>query len=463
MSMNFSLKLFFVTYVGLLSLFSLVPAALAEQAVKQVTVNDNHNHNSELALDELRAFVNAFSQIRKTYVEKVDDKVLLENAIKGMLYELDPHSNYLEPQSYEDLQINSTGEFGGLGIEVGMEDGFVKVISPIDDTPAAKAGLESGDLIVKIDNKPIKGLSLNDAIKLMRGKVGTKINLSVLRKNSPQPIEFTLTRDIIAVKSVRKRIIDENYLYLRIAQFQINTGNDLVTLIEKAETKQTINGIILDLRNNPGGVLQAAVDVTDAFIDEGLIVYTEGRIKESQTRFEASNDSLANKTPLVVLINGGSASASEIVAGALQDHKRAVILGTTSFGKGSVQSVVPLSETHGIKLTTARYFTPNGRSIQAQGIVPDIIIERSKITKVGSFNGFSEADLVGHLANGEQENDSSKQQIKNDDKDNDLVSDDAQLFEAVNLLKGLHILEQNRKAQTVEKNIETTPADKSNS
>jgi len=433
------LALFITCYIGL------VIPSIAQQEEPAI--------NGTLALKELQAFVNAFTQIRNTYVEEVDDKTLLENAIKGMLTELDPHSNYLAPQTYKNLQVSATGEFGGLGLEVGMEDGFVKVISPIDDTPAQKAGIESGDLIVKIDNKPVKGLSLNEAVKLMRGKIGTSIELTVAREGNAQPLEFSLERAVISVVSVRSKVLEKDYLYLRIAQFQANTGVDLRKVIDQATQAQAPNGIVLDLRNNPGGVLQAAVDVVDTFISEGLIVYTEGRIQTSATRFVASGEATALDVPLVILINGGSASASEIVAGALQDHKRAIVLGTTSFGKGSVQSVIPLSETHGMKLTTARYFTPNGRSIQAQGIVPDIIVERGKFTPLKSRVQVTEADLPRHLQNGGT--DSADQANTKNSKRTDaqkVVTNDAQLHEAITLLKGLHILSQRGSQPTISAN-----------
>lgn len=406
------------------------------------TETDNEESIGEFSLQELRSFVTALGHIRRAYVEEVDDKTLLENAIKGMLSELDPHSNYLEPQSFEDLQVSATGAFGGLGLEVGMEDGFVKVIAPIDDTPAQKAGIESGDLIIKIDNKVVKGLSLGEAVKMMRGKKGSPIDLSIVRQGVAQPIELTLIRDEITVVSVRDSILEDGYAYLRIAQFQSNTGEDLRKAMLKLEQENDIKGIILDLRNNPGGVLQAAVEVVDAFLEEGLIVYTEGRIRESASRFEASADDVNHDYPLIVLINGGSASASEIVAGALQDHKRAIIMGTTSFGKGSVQTVVQLSETHGMKLTTARYFTPGGRSIQAQGIVPDIEVERANITKLDPIGQISEADLHGHLDNGRSEK--NKQSIDENLEDK-LVTKDNQLYEALTLLKGINILGVNQK------------------
>lgn len=407
------------------------------------------DENSRLAVKELRAFVNAFSTIRNAYVEEVDDKTLLEYAIKGMLSELDPHSNYLEPKTFDELQVNATGTFGGLGMEVGMEDGFVKVVAPIDDTPAQRAGIESGDLIIKIDNKPVKGLSLNEAIELMRGEVNTQVEITVVRTGVAQPIDYTLTRDTISVVSVRSRFIEDDYLYLRIAQFQGNTGEDLRKAIDKASKKNTPKGIVLDLRNNPGGVLQAAADVVDSFIDQGLIVYTEGRVKDNVLKFEATDDGNTITTPMVVLINGGSASASEIVAGALQDHKRAIVLGTTSFGKGSVQTVLPLSETHFMKLTTARYFTPLGRSIQAQGIEPDIIVERGRITQEKNKHRVKEADLHGHLGNqGSEAGESS-----NATSDKDRLLNDSQLHEAITLLKGINILSSTNAIGTRNKNL----------
>ena len=330
-----------------------------------------------------------------------------------------------------------------------MEDGFVKVIAPIDDTPAERAGLESGDLIVSIDGEPVKGLSLNDAVKLMRGKIDTSVKLLIVREGIPQPFEVAIVRDVIEVLSVRSRFIEDEFLYLRIAQFQGNTGKDLKKVLDKAMRKAleqnfSVNGMVLDLRNNPGGVLQAAVEVVDTFIAEGLIVYTEGRIPASLSRYEATVGEDSLDLPMIVLINGGSASASEIVAGALQDHKRAIILGTTSFGKGSVQSVVPLSTTHGMKLTTARYFTPNGRSIQAQGIEPDILIERAKITRYKPGNSISEADLRGHLANVDDADSNDTKDTADTEDEGDPLTRDNQLYEAINLLKGLSIIESRK-------------------
>ena len=437
-----SLYCLFIVTLSALSVFTTAnEVETPSDSTHAAMMNSGDPVKGKLALDDLRAFVKAFNHIRSAYVEEVDDATLLKNAVKGMLSELDPHSNFLEPDHFKDLQETSTGEFGGLGLEVGMEDNFIKVISPIDDTPAQKAGIKTGDLIISIDDQPIKGLDLGEAVKKMRGPKGSEITLSIIRKGVPQPIEFTLIRDIISVVSVRSEILNDNYLYIRIAQFQGNTGIDLKNLLANTEKKQSIKGAVLDLRNNPGGILQAAVEVTDAFIEQGLIVYTEGRIKDSAMSYDANNDQASYDYPLIVLINGGSASASEIVAGALQDHQRALILGTTSFGKGSVQTVIPLSEKHGIKLTTARYFTPNGRSIQAQGIEPDIVVEPATITKIDTGKKYTEASLQGHLANGEFADDEfSADESDINSTDQARLANDNQLYEALNILKGLHIL-----------------------
>ena len=376
-----------------------------------------------LPLQDLRIFAEVFNQIRSAYVEKVDDRTLLENAIKGMLNGLDPHS----------------AEFGGVGLEVGAEqDGFVRVITPIDDTPAKAAGMESGDIIIKIDGKSVKGLGLNQAVEMMRGPKGSKIILTVVREGTQGPFDVTLVRDVIRVRSVRQRILDPGLGYMRIAQFQSETGKDFVKALDAltAENKAPLTGLVLDLRNNPGGVLQASVEVADAFLEEGLVVYTEGRIENASARFSAKPGDLFDGVPVVVLINGGTASASEIVAGALQDHKRAVVVGTDSFGKGSVQTVLPLAEDRAIKLTTARYFTPSGRSIQAQGIKPDIVVERATLTPLKPGPVVTEADLDGHLSNtnGKTEN-GSKQRAGA--KANTLREQDYQLYEALNLLRAM--------------------------
>ena len=357
-----------------------------------------------LPLKELRAFVEVFERVSHDYVDSVDDKKLLEGAISGMLSNLDPHSAYLPPEDFTEMQEHTTGEFGGLGMEVGMEDGFVKIISPIDDTPAQKAGVKAGDLVIKLGNEPVKGKTLGEAVKIMRGKPGTKLELTIIREGEDAPLKIVITRAIIKVKSVKQRMLKDNIGYLRISQFQIRTGSDLMNGIAKLEkeNKAPLNGLVLDLRNNPGGVLTAAVQVSDAFLNKGLIVYTEGRIKNSQMRFEAEDGDVMAGKPIVVLINEGSASASEIVAGALQDQKRALIAGRTSFGKGSVQTLLQLNNGAAIKVTTARYFTPLGRSIQAEGIKPDVAIELVKVEKVDSqkFMRVKERDLTGHLTNG---------------------------------------------------------------
>lgn len=400
--------------------------------------------NGILPLDDLRTFTKVYEHIRKGYVEEIDDSTLLEYAIKGMLSELDPHSSYLNANSFDDLQVNTTGEFGGLGIEVGMENGFVKVVSPIDDTPAAKAGVEAGDLIIKLDDKPVKGMGLSDAVDMMRGVKGSDITLTIVREGVDQPFDLVLTRDTIKVQSVRSRILEEGYGYIRIAQFQLRTGKDTQEAIAKLHKESPdLKGIILDLRNNPGGVLQASVEVADAFLDEGLIVYTEGRIHKTELRYEAEPGDLTDGLPIVVLINDGSASASEIVAGALQDHRRAVILGTQSFGKGSVQTVIPLNEDIAIKLTTALYFTPNGRSIQAQGIEPDIEVERAKVTALRNRGRTTEADLQGRLDNGNG-GDAVDSKTRGDRDRDDLFKRDNQMFEALNLLKGINLFGNHR-------------------
>ncbi|WP_371231456.1 S41 family peptidase [Pseudomonas sp. QE6] len=392
-----------------------------------------------LPLDELRTFAEVLDRVKAAYVEPVDDKTLLENAIKGMLSNLDPHSAYLGPEEFAELQESTSGEFGGLGIEVGSEDGFVKVISPIDDTPAAKAGIQPGDLIVKIDGKPTKGQSMNEAVDSMRGKAGSPITLTIVRGGG-KPFDVELKRAVIKVKSVKSQMLEPGYGYLRITQFQVNTGEETVKALTslRKENNGRLKGVVLDLRNNPGGVLQSAVEVADAFLTKGLIVYTKGRIPNSELRFSADPSDPSDGVPLVVLINGGSASAAEIVAGALQDQKRAILMGTDSFGKGSVQTVLPLNNDRALKLTTALYYTPNGRSIQAQGITPDIEVERAKVTREQSeFDGFKEADLQGHLANGNGGKDRPTAAGKRpEDRPQE---SDYQLGQALSLLKGLSV------------------------
>lgn len=402
-----------------------------------------------LPLEELRIFTKIYSGVRSNYIKDIDDATLLEYAIKGILSELDPHSAYLNGDRFNDLQIQTTGEFGGLGIEVGMEDGYVKVISPIDDTPADRAGIEAGDLIIKLDGESVKGLSLNEAIDKMRGPKDSQILLTIIREGVDQPLDIDITRDIIKVESVRAGVRDDYYGYIRIAQFQVNTGSDVKDAYQELlEASPNLRGLVLDLRNNPGGVLGAAIDVSDAFLEEGLIVYTEGRIEDSKQKYFATQGDISKGLPIVVLINDGSASASEIVAGALQDHGRALIMGTQSFGKGSVQSVIPVAENRAVKLTTALYFTPKGRSIQAQGIMPDIEVERVKVTAVRPRSAYTEADLDRHLENANGGDDVGSEQRK--DSDNaEAINRDSQLYEAINLLKGLAFF-KNSKPDTQE-------------
>ena len=392
-----------------------------------------------LPLNELRIFAEAFNRVSAAYVEEIDDRALLDSAIKGMLSQLDPHSAYLDRKSFSDLQETTTGNYGGLGLEVGQEDGVVKVISPMDDTPADNAGLMPGDLILQLDDTPVRGMSLSDAVESMRGEPGSTIKLLVLKKGESVPQDITITRKIIKVASVRQRFLEEGYGYLRIAQFQSGTGSEVEKAIDDLKEEGNLTGLVIDLRNNPGGVLQSAVDVSDFFVSEGLIVYTSGRISNTDVRFIASTPDSLEGVPIVVLVNEGTASASEIVAGALQDHGRAVIMGTHTFGKGSVQTILPLNDEKAIKLTTALYYTPNGRSIQAEGIIPDIRVDRSTVTRLDKNPwGTTEKNLLNHL-DGSDENANSETQ-----SNVELASQDYQLNEALTLLKGLNVLNRNQ-------------------
>jgi len=396
-----------------------------------------------LPLNEIRTFTEIFSKIKNDYVENINDKKLLENAIRGMLQGLDPHSAYLDKEAYRELQEGATGKFGGLGIEVGYEDGFVKVISPIDDTPAQRAGVKAGDLIIKLDGKSVKGISLMEAVKMMRGKPGSEIVLTILREGKEKPFNLPVVRDVITVKSIKAETIEPGFMYIRISNFQIHTVDDMRKSLKKLKNENTDNlkGLVLDLRNNPGGLLNAAVGVSDLFLNNGLIVYTEGRIKDSKLKFTAKPTEVFKNIPIIVLVNGGSASASEIVAGALQDHKRAIIMGERTFGKGSVQTILPMSDETALKLTTARYFTPSGRSIQASGIEPDMIVKNIQFNVTNSNdmdNGLiKEADLSRHLDNEIAENNIDID--KKAESNSSLVENDYQLYEAINVLKGLSI------------------------
>ncbi|MCE9642373.1 MAG: S41 family peptidase [Betaproteobacteria bacterium] len=374
-----------------------------------------------LPIEELRAFTEVFGRIKSDYVESVDDKKLITQAISGMLAGLDPHSGYLDKEEFREMQVGTRGEFGGLGIEVGMEDGLVKVVSPIDDSPASRAGIKAGDLIVKLDNIFVKGMSLNDAVKQMRGKPDTPITLTIARKGEDKPLVFTLKRAVIKIQSVKSQLLEPGYAYFRVTQFQGPTGETLANAIQNVfrQNAGPMQGIVLDLRNDPGGLLTGAVAVSAAFLPKNaLVVYTDGRTEDAKMRLTASpvnylgngaQDYLAKlppaikDVPMVVLVNGGSASASEIVAGALQDHHRAVIMGTQTFGKASVQTILPLGDGTAIKLTTARYYTPNGRSIQARGIVPDIALDDG--SRSAANLKVREADLSKHLINDREQTD----------------------------------------------------------
>ncbi len=437
-----------VLSVLILSL-SISQSAIARSQAAQSSNGQSHT----LPIEDVQRFSTAIGQIKKYYVEPVSDQQLFENAIRGMLSGLDPHSSYLDIEEFNDLRSHTNGEFGGLGIEVGMEDGYIRVISPIDDTPAAKAGIKAGDLIIRIDGKPVKGMNLREAVSLMRGKKGSAINLTIYRKGENKPLQFKVTRDVIHIKSVKSRMLDDGYGYVRVSHFQQPTSQALKKAIDnliKENHGKKLKGLVLDLRNNPGGLLDSAIDVSDVFLDsrqlgkDNIIVFTKGRIPGAQFEARATPGDKTKGTPIVVLVNGGSASGSEIVAGALQDHKRAVIMGTETFGKGSVQTVLPLGEKRGVKLTTALYYTPHARSIQAKGIKPDVVIEHmdfktDKDAKDIQLTIYKEADLDNHLANGNGQAESNSQNGKKPQNSNELAGKDYQLHEALNLLKGLHV------------------------
>jgi len=422
---------------------SILGAFIAVAGSVFATRNQADNSAKTIPFEELRSFTEVFHRIKRDYVEEVDDKTLLENAIQGMLTGLDPHSGYLTPEVYQEIQIGTTGEFGGLGIEVGMDNGFVKVISPIDDTPAQRAGIQSGDLIIRLDDTPVKGMTLTEAVKIMRGIPGSSIKLTIVRENEEKPLKITIVRAIIKVKSVKSRVLEPGYGYIRISHFQAHTADDLEKAITDIKTDNNkLKGLVLDLRNNPGGVLNGAVAVSDAFLTRGRIVYTEGRVADASLSFHADSEDWLEGAPMVVLVNGGSASASEIVAGALQDHQRAIIMGNKTFGKGSVQTILPMNNDAALKLTTARYYTPSGRSIQAEGIKPDIVLNKIEIASVESNEdfGIKEADLAGHLDNDKSDDNDETDDFPKSTEEEPLVKRDYAVYEALNLLKGLNIL-----------------------
>ena len=433
----------------LLALFTSL-AAVAQESVQdaqQDTVDEaSHPHGdhphagivadtSALPLEELQMFADVFNQIRQGYVESVPDSKLFELAVQGMLSGLDPHSVFLKEKAFDSLQETTKGEFSGLGIEIGQDRGYVTIIAPIDGSPAEAAGLEAGDVILKIDGESVRDLPVNKSVELMRGPTGSEVLLTIGRRGVADPFDVTVIRDIIRVPSVRSRELREGYLWLRASQFQRDTGQEAIAKIESALSEGPLEGIVLDLRNNPGGVLGASVDMAGAFLDGGLVVYTEGRHPQSKDRFEATPGDMIKEVPIVVLINGGSASASEIVAGALQDRRRAVIMGTRSFGKGSVQTILPVTDTRAVKLTTALYYTPNGRSIQAEGIVPDIVVERAEVKSVESNRRTKEADLQGSLSGGDPADSQSESEALTE-----LRNSDNQLYEALTLLRGINLL-----------------------
>jgi carboxyl-terminal processing protease len=397
---------------GLGAAASLHFAAVADRSDKSAAVL--LGRELKLPVEDLTLFTQVYERIKRDYVEPVEDKKLLKEAINGMITGLDPHSQFLDADAYKDLQTTTQGEFGGIGIEIGQEDGLLKVISPIDDTPAYRAGVLAGDFIFKVDDVSIKGMSINDAVKRLKGKPGTQVRVTILRKNVEAPLDFTLTRDVIKVRSVRTEMIEPGYARLRVTQFQERTGEDVVKAFNDLVAKGGLKGLVLDLRSNPGGLLNASVAVSAAFLPkDALVVYTDGRNDDNRLKYTANRSFYlrhgtredyvakaapdAKTIPIVVLVNGGTASASEIVAGALQDHKRATVIGTQSFGKGSVQTILPINQTTAVKLTTARYFTPGGRSIQAKGITPDIIVEDGR-----EALRLREKDLEKHLESEEE-------------------------------------------------------------
>jgi carboxyl-terminal processing protease len=466
-----------ITFLSCMVLFSILSFnACANTA--EINVDEKATNSDKVPLNDLQRFTTVMDNIKNYYVKPIDDSTLFENAIRGMLTGLDPHSSYLDTEEFADLKQTTTGKFGGLGIEVSPEEGLIRIISPIDDTPAQRAGIKAGDLIVRLNDTPVKGLSLKEAIDMMRGEKGSLITLTVIREGEPKPLIIPIHRDIINIQSVKSKTLEDNYGYIRVSQFQSNSGDDLIRAIQtlKKANGGKLKGLILDLRNNPGGILESSVQISDAFLDrdklkyDAVIVYAKGRLSGSQIKEKAHPGDLLNGAPMVVLVNYGSASASEIVAGALQDHQRAVIMGTQTFGKGSVQTVIPLKDKRGLKLTTALYYTPAGRSIQAVGIKPDIWVENMQIPKeqADELSGLyvRESQLQGHFANGtpkttdvtaptnngtgtpstptKKSGGDKTSGNKTEKTELPLVNTDYQLYEALNVLKALSLVNQQR-------------------
>lgn len=409
---------------ALLIVFLLYCSSVYAQTTSQLLDQQAQAHDVPVA--ELRNFAEVLERIRAAYVEEVDDSTLLKAAIRGMLSELDPHSSFLAPDDFDDLQVSTQGEFGGLGIEITMDQDSVVVVTPYDETPASEAGLKAGDIILAIDNENVQGLLLDEVAKRLRGEQGSTVKLSILPLNAKTPRTLTLTRDIIKVQSVRHKTLRPGIGYLRISQFQTHTARDAKAALATLQANAPLHGLLLDLRNNPGGVLSGAIQVADLFLDQGLIVYTQGRQQE-RLEYNASSSALFATAPLVILVNGGSASASEIVAGALQDHGRAILVGQRTFGKGSVQSILPLSGDSALKLTTARYYTPKGRSIQADGIHPDIVVPAATMTDTPQRT-IRESDLPRHLKQGDE---------LEDDDDLSLAREDYDLYQALSVLSAI--------------------------
>lgn len=433
-------------FVYLFTCFCLI-TSLISFADNSPSAKTKNTSVDSVPLQELERFARVYQQVKKSYVEEVSDQELMDFAIKGMITQLDPHSMYMNRQEYQDLQASISGEFAGVGLEIDLKSDYITVVTPLDDSPASRAGIQTGDRIIRIDDQPVKGLKVSQVSRMLRGTKNTQVKVTVFRSDIEDPMEFLLTRELIKVKSVRSRMLDD-YFYVRIASFQSNTGNDLDKIIDNhLNNNPHTKGVILDLRNNPGGDLHAAVAVVDTFLDGGLVTYTQGRLPDSNINYRAEMGDNTFGLPLVVMINDGSASASEIVAGALQDHRRAIIMGTRSFGKGSVQTANLIDEQHALKLTTSLYYTPLGRSIQAQGIIPDIVIEKMYLTRVEGIYQQTEADLNNHLNNKNKESESTSADRREKRISNlQLLQEDNQLQEALNLVKAASILKAQPKS-----------------